>query len=524
MASCQRKPLRPLGKRRTTIAAMRLRIAHQLSLLIACTVILAVLVVGGLTVWNLQTGFVDYLRQRDDEHLMRLVQIVERRAAQDPSFAWLTTNERESMRRLMDEFDGRSPRPNRPPPGFAEAPGPRGPPGPPGPPGRYQPPPPPGAGAALRDRVVIRNAAGEWLAGRRPPKHARITTRAIKVNGQEVGFVELTAEPEPDTLDLRFLQRQYTGLAFIGLGTVLLSVLAAWWVAGLWSRPLQALQLASRSIARGQRTHTLEPAGAQEIAELTQDVNTMMSELARLEHARRTWIAQISHELRTPLAVLRGELESIEDGAREPTREVMASLRDEVMQLTRLVNDLHTLSVADMGGLPCDFRDGDAQACLQAVVQRFEPQATRMGLTIEYPAHSSQPLPVHWDFGRMEQVLANLLTNSLRYTQAPGRVRVVWHVQDKLLVLTVDDSAPGVSASDMPQLFEPLFRADRSRQRSSSKGGTEQVHSSGLGLSIVRTMVQAHGGTVEATASELGGLRVSVRVPLRASELRRDST
>jgi two-component system sensor histidine kinase BaeS len=100
---------------------------------------------------------------------------------------------------------------------------------------------------------------------------------------------------------------------------------------------------------------------------------------------------------------------------------------------------------------------------------------------------------------------------------------VVWHVQDKLLVLTVDDSAPGVSASDMPQLFEPLFRADRSRQRSSSKGGTEQVHSSGLGLSIVRTMVQAHGGTVEATASELGGLRVSVRVPLKASDLRKDS-
>ena len=511
---------------------MRLRIAHQLSLLIATAVALAVLVVGGLTVWNLQSGFVDYLRQRDDEQLMRLVQIVERRAAQDPTFAWLTTDEREAMRTLMDEFNGRNTRPNRPNAGPPHPPGPQGeigpmspprplgPPGQSGPPSRYQPPPPPGAGSALRDRVVIRDANGQWLAGRRPPRDARITTRAIKVNGVEVGYVELTAEPEPDNLDMRFLQRQYTGLAFTALGTVLLSVLAAWWVGSRWSRPLRALQQATRHIAGGQRTSELLPTGALEIAQLTEDVNTMAAELARLEQARRSWIAQISHELRTPLAVLRGELESIEDGARQPTPEVLASLRDEVMQLTRLVNDLHTLSVADMGGLSCDFREGDAHAALHAVAQRFDTQAQRCGLTLEYPARSPQPLLAHWDFGRMEQVLANLLTNSLRYTHAPGRVRVEWHTQGTWLVLTVEDTAPGVSAADMPQLFDPLFRADRSRQRHQAAHGAspEESHSSGLGLSIVRSMVQAHGGSVEASTSALGGLRMCVRVPLVAGQ------
>lgn len=508
---------------------MRLRIAHQLSLLIATTVALAVLVVGGLTVWNLHSGFVDYLRQRDDEQLMRLVQLVERRTAADPTFAWLSTDEREAMRGLMDEFNGRTSRPNRPPLGAAGPPGPPSPLGPPGPPGakgQYQPPPPPGAGSALRDRVVIRDAHGQWLAGRRPPPHARITTRAIKVNGVEVGYVDLTAEPEPDRLDMRFLQRQYTGLAFIGVGTVLLSVLLAWWLAGRWSRPLQALQQASRQIARGQRTAPLQPAGALEIAQLTEDVNTMTAELSRLEQTRRSWIAQISHELRTPLAVLRGELESIEDGARQPTREVLASLRDEVMQLTRLVNDLHTLSVADMGGLPCNFRDGDALACLRTVAQRFEPQARRAGLTLDFPAADTPVLTAHWDFGRMEQVLANLLTNSMRYTHAPGRIVVDWQRQGSWLVLTVDDTAPGVSATDLPLLFEPLFRVDRSRHRSQT--GTDNdifgAHSSGLGLSIVRTMVLAHGGTVEATASALGGLRVCVRVPLRAPHPEEAST
>ena len=525
---------------RTTIQPMsqpvRLRIAHQLSLLIATTVTLAVLVVGGLTVWNLHSGFVDYLRQRDDAQLMRLVQIVERKAAVDPSFQWLTLNEREAMRMLMDEFNGRTFRPNRLDLGGQPL-SQRGPPGRPPPPGapeeagqpvgngpeprnagRYHPPPPANAsGGALRDRVVIRDATGQWLAGRLPPQGARIATRAIKVQGQEVGFVELTAEPEPDSLDLRFLQRQYTGLAFTAVGTVLLSVLAAWWVAGRWSRPLRALQLASRSIARGQRTQPLEPMGALEIAQLTEDVNTMTSELARLEQARRSWIAQISHELRTPLAVLRGEIESIEDGARQPTPEVMASLRDEVMQLTRLVNDLHTLSVADMGGLQCEFVDGDAHATLFAVVQRFGPQAKRCGLTLSHPAASPTLLPARWDFGRMEQVLANLLTNSLRYTSAPGQVRVQWHTAGPDLVLTVDDSAPGVVAADLPLLFDPLFRVDRSRHRThTTTNHNADPHASGLGLSIVRTMVQAHGGTVTAGVSALGGLQVRVQVPLMA--------
>jgi two-component system sensor histidine kinase BaeS len=173
-----------------------------------------------------------------------------------------------------------------------------------------------------------------------------------------------------------------------------------------------------------------------------------------------------------------------------------------------------------MGGLPCDFRKGDALACLQTVAQRFELQAKRSGLQLTYPNLPCEPLQAQWDFGRMEQVLSNLLTNSLRYTQAPGRVVLDWQQQGPFLVLTVDDTAPGVSSADLPLLFEPLFRADRSRQRSPSPAFNDSVvgsHGSGLGLSIVQTMVQAHGGTVEATASALGGLCICVRVPLVAS-------
>ena len=480
----------------------RLRIAHQLSLLIAATVVLAVLAVGALSVWNLRNGFSAYLALRDEEQLTRLVKLVERYAQSDPSMAWLR-RDHEAMRELMDEFTGRE--------------GPRPPPRPPGsnpPPRRDRPPqPPPRAPSAgnLPDRVLIIDAQGERLAGHAAPPGLPRTTRAVKVDGVVVATIELAAEPQPEGMDAHFLQRQYVGLGWAALATVLTSVLAAWWVASRWSRPLRELQQASHEIANGHRARRLQPKGALEIAQLMQDVNTMTAALTRLEEARRLWIAQISHELRTPLAVLRGELESIEDGARQPTPAVIAGLSDEVMQLTRLVNDLHTLSVADVDGLRCEITDGDANALLLRVVQRFEAQARERGLRLEIIGQPAGALAARWDFGRMTQMISNLLANSVRYTDAPGVIQVRWQPKGGQFSLIVSDSLPGVQETDLSQLFEPLFRVDRSRQR-----GPE--HGSGLGLSIVRTIVQAHQGTVTASASPLGGLCVRVELPLKADK------
>jgi two-component system sensor histidine kinase BaeS len=489
----------------------RLKISHQLSLLMAAVAVLAVLVVGGLSDYNLRSGFSDYLKVRDDEQLMRLVALIEQRAATDPDFGWLR-DQPEAMRDLIDELTGRPARGQRPPPprDFAR----RGPPDENGrdrpPPGVDGRPPPRGGGGAgnLGDRVLIRDREGRKIAGRPLPPTARTTVRAIKVNGQEVAFVDLMVEPPPEGVDALFLQRQTRQLWWAALASIVLAVGAAWWMAGRWSRPLLALQRASRDIARGQHTQPLLPDGALEIAQLMEDVNTMTAELARLEAARRVWIAQISHELRTPLSVLRGEMEAIEDGARQPTPQVMASLRDEVRQLNRLVDDLHTLSVADVDGLRCDLTPGDAHASLWRVVQRFSAQATQQGLVLRLPPESAPPISVHWDFGRIEQLVSNLLTNSLRYTDAPGSVVVDWRCEGHDVVITVDDSAPGVGPADLKELFEPLFRGDRARQRGDQ-------HGSGLGLSIARSIAQAHQGSVTASASKLGGLQLCVRLPVR---------
>jgi len=400
------------------------------------------------------------------------------------------------------------PRPDHPPPRQGHPP-PRPPPG---------SPVEPNPAGTLFERVVIRDAQGRWLAGRMQPEGVARSVRAVKVGGTQVATAEMLIEAHPNDLDTRFLQQQYTGLLVGALATIGFALLAAWWVARRWSRPLQALQRASRQIAQGERMPALQPEGAREIAQLTEDMNAMAQSLTRLEQARRLWIAQISHELRTPLAVLRGELESIEDGARAPTPAVIASLRDEVMQLTRLVGDLHMLSMADMDGLRCDFEPGDAQAILLKTLQRFEEPARQRGLQLQLPVSGGTPLQVCWDFNRIDQLLSNLLNNSMRYTDAPGVVSVHWALDNPgptalgdagSLSLIVEDSAPGVAPEDLSQLFEPLFRADKARQRGSD-------HGSGLGLSIVRAIVSAHHGQVTAGKSPLGGLSLRVQLPLRA--------
>jgi two-component system sensor histidine kinase BaeS len=496
---------------------MRLRIAHQLSLLLAAAVVLAVLLVGGLSFWNLRSGFVDYLRLRDEAQLTRFVQLVERRAASDPSMDWLR-NKQEAMRELVDEFNGGRPHrrppgpPDRPPPGLGQ-------PHPPPPPDaldRPPPPPPRAAAGNLADRIVLRDSGGNWLAGRPQASDTRRSVRAVKVDGLDVAFVELSAEPEPEGLDASFLQHQYSDLVLAALGTIAAAVLLAWRVAGRWSRPLRRLQMATQRIAGGEQAVQIpvaDAAGAVEFEQLIADVNAMAVALAAADESRRSWIAQISHELRTPLAVLRGEIESIVDGARQPSASVMASLGEEVSQLTRLVDDLHTLAVADLGQMPCHFVDGDANEALERMARRFETRAAQHGLTLMIEP-SGRPITACWDFGRIEQLLSNLLENSLRYTTAPGRIEVAWQERGSALQLTVQDSLPGVAAQHLGQLFDPLFRVEAARTRNGQ-------HGSGLGLAIVRAIAQAHRGHVEATASRLGGLAMRVELPLRPQQLER---
>jgi two-component system sensor histidine kinase BaeS len=317
---------------------------------------------------------------------------------------------------------------------------------------------------------------------------------------------------QPSSVDAAFLNRQYMGLGLAGAAALLVSLLMGWLVARRWVQPLKAVQQAAMQVAAGDLSVRTKPTGALEIAQLMHDVNKMSESLDGLQKARRLWIAQISHELRTPLSVLRGELESIQDGARVPSAALIHNLLDEVLHLGRLVGDLHTLSMADVGQLHCEFVLQNATPELIKLTQRYSAEAATRGLQFHAPHHPVD-IMARWDLRRIHQVLTNLFENSLRYTDAPGRILVDWRMAGHDFYFTIEDSAPSVPADALVQMFEPLYRADTARTRRVDDG--KNVGGSGLGLAITKAIVHAHQGTIVASLSQLGGIKIELVLPLK---------
>jgi two-component system, OmpR family, sensor histidine kinase BaeS len=480
---------------------MRLRVVHTLSLLLMSAVLLAVLAMAAVTAWNLRKGFADYLAARDVERLEQFADLVAQAAAQAGG-AEALLQQRLNMRELLDQFaqsqglprrsrptsDTRNARPGGPPPGGAD-----------------------GFGA----RVVVVAVDGRALLGRPlPPDGSPVIDRPIRLNGEVIALARLPMRSVvPDAVDARFLRKQYLGITAVATALVLLALASAWWVARRWVRPLLAVQDATARIARGEFDVRLAgpqqgEGRADEIGDLVRNVNAMAEGLQRLEGVRRRWVADISHELRTPLAVLRGEIEALVDGVRPLGHEAVLSLREETLRIGALVDDLHLLAMSDLRALPCQFADFDVVPFVEQIVARFDSRAAAARLSLATDIGVAVAQPVCWDRARIEQLLVNLIENSLRYTDAPGRIVVALRLEGERIVIDVDDSAPGVPADDLPRLFEPLYRADAARSR--HRGG------SGLGLAICDAIVRSHGGRIDASVSALGGVRVRVDLPLNA--------
>lgn len=333
-----------------------------------------------------------------------------------------------------------------------------------------------------------------------------ILERAVVVDGVRVGTL---AHPKRqtafDVVDRRFKEHIGEAVLLLGLGTITLSAFAAWFLARHLLAPVRRIAAATRALADGRYATRVEPSSTDEVGRLADDFNRLGNSLEKNEASRRQFMADISHELRTPLAVLKGELEAIEDGVRAPDREAMASLQVEVARLGKLVDDLHDLSLADVGGVAFRFEPVDLATLVREAFDHAAGRISAAGLTSTVSG-GEPPVEVHGDPQRLAQLVGNLLENSLRYTDAGGRVQVSIARDDSRALLAWEDSAPGVPPEALPRLFERLYRVDESRSRAA--GG------SGLGLAIARSIVEAHGGRIEARASALGGLRIEVHLPL----------
>lgn len=320
----------------------------------------------------------------------------------------------------------------------------------------------------------------------------------------------------PNQMQQRALER-INQAVIIGGGVALLAALVVGFVVfRAITHPIDQLSRAAHSLARGDLAArvamTTQPSrlGDDELTELGATFNAMADSLQKAEALRRDMTADIAHELRTPLAVMRGNLEAMLDGVYPSDAEHLQPVLNQVHLLTRLVEDLRTLALAEAGQLPLTKRSVDLKPLIDAALDSFRANAAAQRVTLT--ANAGERLPaVEIDPDRVQQTIGILIANALRHTPVDGRITVRLRRESDYAVIEVADTGAGIPSDDLPHIFERFYRADKSRSRES--GG------SGLGLAIAKSIVQAHGGSIGATSEVGKGTTVRFTLPLKADQV-----
>lgn len=319
--------------------------------------------------------------------------------------------------------------------------------------------------------------------------------------GQQPPGEPLPPPPEPKYLNWSFV---LAGMLGVVLALVLSLILAR-----RISKPLSNLTSASREITEGNYNERVDVGGGVEVEELGHAFNTLAESLERNEKLRKNMIADIAHELRNPLATLRGQLELVQDGKVPASRETIDSLMEDAELLSRLVDDLRQLSLVEAGQLELDLVAVEVGEPITSVAARFEHDAAERGVELAVDIPVDLPR-VKADQHRVEQVLGNLVKNGLTATHTGGSIKLGAFSRQGEVVFTVADTGPGIDPDELPYIFERFYRADRSRARAT--GGA------GLGLSIAKSLVEAHGGRIWAESEIDKGTVISFTVPIYRQE------
>lgn len=328
------------------------------------------------------------------------------------------------------------------------------------------------------------------------PMQALRSATPITVDGQVVGYMlYAAARVRPDMPRLNFLFEFYRVLAVGSLVATAVALALGVLLARSLTRPLRELTTATQAVAKGELAQQIPVRSNDELGQLAASFNRMSAELVRAQEARRRMTADIAHELRTPLSLILGHAEALSDGVLPPTPQTFAIIYDEAQRLTRLVEDLRTLSLSEAGELALQIVPLRPEEIIERAVAAHQPQAAAR--RVEIVAHVPPGLPdVLGDFDRVAQVLDNLLTNALRLSPEGSTVELSTQALERTVRFTVRDQGPGLAPEDQQRVFDRFYRADRSRSRDS--GG------SGLGLAIARQLILLQGGEigVESTLGE----------------------
>lgn len=286
-----------------------------------------------------------------------------------------------------------------------------------------------------------------------------------------------------------------TALAIATAAAILTALAISLFVTRRIVAPIFAMTRASMRVADGHYRERVPVPSEDELGELAAHFNRMAETLQHVEERRRDLIADVAHELRTPLASIAGYMEGMLDGVIPAEAEAFHRVHREAERLQRLVGDLQELSRAEAGQLPLHLRRVDVRALIDAAAARLRPQFDENEVELALEIRAGLP-PVLVDPDRIGQVLTNLLGNALQYTPAGGQVRVRARRENGGVAIAVTDTGIGIPVEHLPHVFDRFYRVDRSRARAS--GG------SGIGLTIARHLVEAHGGSIRAESAGPG--------------------
>ncbi|MBN3857509.1 HAMP domain-containing protein [Paraburkholderia sp. Ac-20340] len=363
-------------------------------------------------------------------------------------------------------------------------------------------------------RFTLLDAQGRYVFGN-PSFADSSPRRPIVVSGKTVGWLLMVPfERATEAGDLRFQKTQRESSWIIAIAATLLAILTTLWMARALASPLRRIASATHTLAGGDLSARVPTVSSGDIGQLERDFNHLAQTLESTERMRSALVADISHELRTPLAVMSGEIEAIEVGVRPVSVEAVRSLGGEVKRLSRLVDDLYDLSLADVGALRYHHEQTDVCETLRAALRRGARRLSDAGLTL-HASLPDAPLWVRGDERRLQQVFTNILENALRYVDCGGAVFVSAREDASTVRIEFDDNGAGVADAYLPSLFERFYRVEASRSRAT--GGA------GLGLPICRGIVEAHGGHIDAARAPQGGLRIAIELPRWKDGAEKDS-
>ncbi|ETR69745.1 MAG: two-component system, OmpR family, sensor histidine kinase BaeS [Candidatus Magnetoglobus multicellularis str. Araruama] len=362
----------------------------------------------------------------------------------------------------------------------------------------------------LGDRLFLLDKQKHYIAGNHPQKEKK-TIRKITHNHETIGYIGLnvpTLSKYHHPLSIDYAKTQINALICIVCGLFMIAVLLSYFISRQLLKPVEQLSKGTESMKSFQFGNKIDVLSDDEFGQLAIDFNQMSETLKTYETMRKQWISDISHELRTPITIIRSKIEAVIDGIHECTDETMVSLKKDIIQLGKLVDDLHMLSLADSQQLFMKKELLSPRTILFESIASFKNLLDRHHMQLHTYLDDIENMFIEADRSQLIRLFNNLVDNSIKYTNAGGKINITGSCAQTILSIHIEDSSPDVSDNAMNHLFDRLYREDESRS---------QIKGSGLGLSICKEIVRAHEGNIQATRSLLGGLKITIQFKVKGA-------